>query len=153
MQSAGGGKPVFLKVAPDLDEEAISDICDVVRGHREWLTGLIVSNTTVARPETLKSSDREESGGLSGAPLMVPSTEILRAFSKQLKNEFDLIGAGGISSGADAYAKIKAGAHAVQLYSALVYEGPGLVQTIKRELARLVKADGFGSVSDAVGGA
>ncbi len=151
VESAGGGKPVFLKVAPDLDPEAIADICNVVRGHSEWLSGLIVSNTTIARPDTLQSAERDETGGLSGAPLLEPSTEILRSFAKELSGEFDLIGAGGIASGADAYTKIKAGAHAVQLYSALVYEGPGLVQRIKRELARLVKVDGHKSVSEAVG--
>lgn len=153
IQNASGTKPVFLKVAPDLDEESIADICNVVRGHSAWLTGLIISNTTIARPESLKSSDKEESGGLSGVPLMEPSTEILRAFARELDGAFDLIGAGGIASGADAYAKIKAGAHAVQLYSALVYEGPGLVQKIKRDLAKLIKADGYSSISEAVASA
>ena len=151
VQGAGGRKPVFLKVAPDLDPEAIVDICKVVRGHDEWLTGLIISNTTIARPDSLKSADKNETGGLSGAPLLEPSTQILRAFAEELNGAFDLIGAGGIASGADAYAKIKAGAHAVQLYSALVYEGPGLVQRIKRELSKLLKADGYASLADAVG--
>jgi len=151
VKGQGGGKPVFLKVAPDLDEQAILDICTVVRANADWLSGLIVSNTTIARPETLRSVDKDETGGLSGAPLMVPSTRVLKAFATVLNGEFDLIGAGGIASGADAYAKIRAGAHAVQLYSALVYEGPGLAQKIKRELARMLKADGFDSVADAVG--
>ena len=151
VQNAGERKPVFLKVAPDLDPEAIMDICGVVRGHKEWLSGLIISNTTIARPDTLTSADKNETGGLSGAPLLEPSTAILRAFAKELAGEFDLIGAGGIASGANAYAKIKAGAHAVQLYSALVYEGPGLVQKIKRDLAKLLKADGHKNVSEAVG--
>ena len=151
VQEAGCAKPVFLKVAPDLDEEAIRDICAVVRAHDGWLTGLIVSNTTIARPDSLQSAHAGETGGLSGAPLLAPSTDILRAFAKELDGAFDLIGAGGVASGADAYAKIKAGAHAVQLYSALVYEGPGLVQHIKRELAKLVKADGFTYVHEAVG--
>lgn len=152
VQNAGVRKPVFLKVAPDLDPEAISDICNVVRGHSDWLSGLIISNTTIARPKSLQSADKEETGGLSGAPLLELSTKILRAFAQELGGAFDLIGAGGIASGADAYAKIKAGAYAVQLYSALVYEGPGLVQRIKRELAQLVKADGYSSISEAVGG-
>lgn len=151
VQIAGGGKPVFLKVAPDLDSDAVEDICNVVRGHSNWLTGLIISNTTIARPDSLKSSDKKETGGLSGAPLLKPSTDILRSFANELNGAFDLIGAGGISSGGDAYAKIKAGAHAIQLYSALVYEGPGLVQRIKRELAKHVKADGYKNVSEAVG--
>ena len=145
------GKPVFLKVAPDLDAEAINDIVGVVRNQGAWLSGLIVSNTTLARPDSLTSRDRGQAGGLSGAPLMAPSTKILKAFAKALKGEFDLIGAGGISSAADAYAKIRAGAHAVQLYSALVYSGPGLVADIHRELATLLKADGFTSLAQAVG--
>ena len=145
------GKPVFLKVAPDLDAEAIRDIVGVVRKEGAWLSGLIVSNTTLARPDSLTSRDREQTGGLSGAPLMAPSTDILKAFAKALKGEFDLIGAGGISSAADAYAKIRAGANAVQLYSALVYSGPGLVADIHRELAALLKADGFTSLQQAVG--
>ena len=144
-------KPVFLKVAPDLDETAIRDIIDVVRGAGHWLSGLIISNTTLARPETLKSPHKGETGGLSGAPLFEPSTRVLRAFASELIGEFDLIGAGGISSGAEAYAKIRAGAHSVQLYSALVYHGPGLVAKINADLAARLKADGFSSVAEAVG--
>jgi dihydroorotate dehydrogenase len=145
------GKPVFLKVAPDLDEKAIADIVEVVRGPGAWLSGLILSNTTLARPETLKSPDKDETGGLSGAPLMGPSTEVLAAFARALKGEFDLIGAGGIASAADAYAKIRAGANAVQLYSAMVYEGPGLAQAINKGLPALLKADGFATLAEAVG--
>lgn len=145
------GKPVFLKVAPDLDPQAIDDICAVVRGPGAWLSGLIVSNTTLARPDSLKSPAKGEAGGLSGAPLMDPSTDVLAAFARALKGDFDLIGAGGISSGADAYRKIRAGANAVQLYSAMVYEGPGLAERINRELVGLVQADGFRSLAEAVG--
>ncbi|MEZ5999773.1 quinone-dependent dihydroorotate dehydrogenase [Hyphomonas sp.] len=147
------GKPVFLKVAPDLDPQAITDIVDVVRGPGAWLSGLIVSNTTLARPDTLKSAHRSETGGLSGAPLMAPSTDILSAFARALKGEFDLIGAGGIASAADAYAKIRAGANAVQFYSAMVYEGPGLAQNINKGLPVLLSADGYSTLSDAVGSA
>ncbi|MEL8055018.1 MAG: quinone-dependent dihydroorotate dehydrogenase [Pseudomonadota bacterium] len=148
---AGGEKPVFLKVAPDLNEQGITDIVETVRNEGAWLSGLIVSNTTIDRPETLLSKDKTEAGGLSGAPLLEPSTKVLKAFARALNGTFDLIGAGGISSGADAYAKIRAGAHAVQLYSALVYEGPGLVARINAELAGLLKRDGFTSVAEAVG--
>jgi dihydroorotate dehydrogenase len=129
------GKPSFLKVAPDLDAEGITDVCGVVRAEGNWLAGLIVSNTTLARPASLKSAHKGEAGGLSGAPLFDPSTEVLRQFSRALGGEFDLIGAGGISSADHVRAKLAAGAHAVQLYSALVYEGPGLVQKINRDLA------------------
>ncbi|MEM5515983.1 quinone-dependent dihydroorotate dehydrogenase [Henriciella sp. AS95] len=144
-------KPVFLKVAPDLDETAIRDIIEVVRGAGHWLSGLIISNTTLARPDTLKSEHKGEAGGLSGAPLFETSTNVLKEFASELIGEFDLIGAGGIASGEDAYAKIKAGAHAVQLYSALVYHGPQLVADINADLAARLKADGFSSVEEAVG--
>lgn len=146
-----GWKPVFLKLAPDLDATQLSEIIETVRSHGAWLSGLIISNTTLDRPETLESSNRDEAGGLSGAPLMEKSTRVLKEIASELFGEFDLIGCGGISSGADAYAKIRAGAHAVQLYSALVYHGPGLVAKINAELAALLKADGFSSVDAAVG--
>ena len=146
-----GTRPVFLKVAPDLDSEAVADIISVVQGAKPFLTGLIVSNTTIARPESLQSKHKSEGGGLSGAPLMEPSTQVLAAFARGLDGAFDLIGAGGIASGADAYAKIKAGANAVQLYSALVYEGPGLAASIKRDLLELMARDGHSHISEAVG--
>lgn len=146
-----GWKPVFLKVAPDLKDQEIGDIIDAVRGPGSWLSGLIISNTTLDRPESLKSADKDQAGGLSGAPLMEKSTQVLSAFASELIGEFDLIGCGGISSGQDAYRKIRAGAHAVQLYSALVYHGAGLVARINAELAKCLKADGFNSVEAAVG--
>ncbi|MCF6329804.1 MAG: dihydroorotate dehydrogenase (quinone), partial [Henriciella sp.] len=149
--AAGGDKPVFLKLAPDLNDKAIAEIIETVRGPGRWLSGLIISNTTLARPQTLKSVHKGEPGGLSGAPLMAPSTQVLKAFAGELRGEFDLIGCGGIGSGADAYAKIRAGAHAVQLYSALVYHGPGLVAKINAELAACLTRDGFSCVADAVG--
>jgi dihydroorotate dehydrogenase len=144
-------KPVFLKVAPDLDETAIRDIIDVVRGPGNWLSGLIISNTTLERPDSLKSADKGETGGLSGKPLFEKSTQVLREFASEIFGEFDLIGAGGVASGADAYGKIRAGAHAVQLYSALVYGGPDLVAEINQDLAARLHAEGFTSVEQAVG--
>jgi dihydroorotate dehydrogenase len=140
--------PVFLKVAPDLEADEPPEIVAAVRRH--GFDGIIVSNTTIARPETLRSPHKGETGGLSGAPLLAPSTEVLRAF-RRADSSLPLIGAGGIASGADAYAKIRAGADAVQLYSALVYGGPGLMVRIKRELAGRLRADGFGSVAEARG--
>jgi dihydroorotate dehydrogenase len=145
---SGGAAPMFLKVAPDLEEAEIEAITEVVCAH--GLAGVIVANTTLARPG-LTSAHRDETGGLSGAPLMAPSTEVLRRFHGLAKDRFLLIGAGGIGSGADAYAKIRAGAAAVQIYSALAYEGPGLVVRIKRDLATLLRADGFRSVQEAIG--
>lgn len=145
------GKPVFLKVAPDLDAEAIADICRVVRGQGAWLSGLIISNTTLARPSTLQHEQKSQAGGLSGAPLFHPSTAVLTRFARELRGEFDLIGAGGIASGADAYRKLRAGAHAVQLYSMLVYEGPGLAARIAGELDAAREKDGFASIAEATG--
>ncbi len=140
--------PVFLKVAPDLNDWEISDIVQAVTGH--GFDGVIVSNTTLSRPETLTSPQKGETGGLSGAPLMALSTQVLRRF-REAAPALTLIGAGGVASSADAYVKIRAGANAVQLYSALVFEGPGLIGRIKRDLAARLRADGFASVAAAVG--
>jgi dihydroorotate dehydrogenase len=142
-----GDYPVFLKVAPDLDEGEVGAIMASAAGY--GLQGIIVSNTTVSRPDTLRSRLRGETGGLSGAPLMSLSTQVLRHFAEVNERDLALIGVGGVSSGADAYVKIRAGAHAVQLYSAMVYEGPGLIGRIKRDLAARLRADGFASVSEA----
>jgi dihydroorotate dehydrogenase len=140
--------PLLLKIAPDLDAYAMDDIAAVVR--LSGIEGLIVSNTTVARPP-LKSASAGETGGLSGKPLFAPSTEILRQMRQRLGNLVVLVGVGGISSGTDAYAKIRAGASLVQLYTALVYEGPGLVTRIKQDLAELLARDGFAQLAGAVG--
>ncbi len=141
MDAVVKNRPVFLKIAPDLDDKAIADIADVALS-AGWLSGLIVSNTTIDRPETLQSSYKSEAGGLSGAPLMEKSTRVLAAFANELKGRLDLIGVGGISSAADVVAKLKAGAQAVQLYSALVYEGPTLVARIKADLVSMMDAAG-----------
>jgi dihydroorotate dehydrogenase len=140
--------PLLLKIAPDLDQQALDDIAEVTR--TSGIEGLVVSNTTIARP-ALASVHAREAGGLSGAPLLAPSTEILRQMRMRLGHRMVLVGVGGISSGADAYAKIRAGASLVQLYTALVYQGPGLINRIKRELADLLARDGFDHVADAVG--
>lgn len=145
---AGVAPPMFLKVAPDLEDDEIEAIAETVATH--GLAGVIVSNTTIGRPP-LVSSSRDEAGGLSGAPLFELSTQVLRLFRQAAQGRFLLIGAGGIASGAQAYAKLRAGAAAVQLYSALAYEGPGLVVRIKRELAERLRADGFASVAEAIG--
>jgi dihydroorotate dehydrogenase len=149
LSTAGGDPPLLLKVAPDLDDDEIEAIVDVAA--RFGLQGLIVGNTTTSRPAGLRSRWRGETGGLSGAPLMGPSTAVLKRFHQAAAGRLVLVGAGGVASGADAYAKIRAGAQAVQLYSALVYQGPGLVGRIKRELSSRLAADGFRSVAEAVG--
>jgi dihydroorotate dehydrogenase len=144
-----GHAPVFLKVAPDLDEPGIEAISDAVAG--AGFDAVIVGNTTLSRPDDLKSSHRGEAGGLSGAPLMGLSTRVLGQFHAAARGRFALIGVGGIASGADAYAKIRAGAAAVQLYSALVFKGPSLVMDIRRDLAARLRADGFATLAEAVG--
>jgi dihydroorotate dehydrogenase len=145
---AGKHKPILLKIAPDLDSHALDEIADVVRA--SGIEGLIVSNTTIARPP-LKSSHAQEAGGLSGRPLFAPSTEVLRAMRRRLGNSVILVGVGGIASGADAYEKIRAGASLVQLYTALVYQGPGLVARIKQELLACLERDGYANVTAAMG--
>jgi dihydroorotate dehydrogenase len=147
--AARGDAPVFLKIAPDVTDDEIEPIVEAVIAH--GLNGIIVGNTTVSRPDTLRSPFRGESGGLSGPPLMALSTGTLARVAAAARGRTALIGAGGIASGLDAFAKIRAGASAVQLYSAMVYEGPGLVQRIKRDLAARLRAEGFRSVAEAVG--
>ncbi len=141
--------PLLLKIAPDLSPEDLEAVCEVAQA--EKLDGLIVGNTTISRPDSLRSAHRGETGGLSGAPLFALSTEVLRRTYRLTGGGLPLIGTGGVASGEDAYAKIRAGASLVQLYSALVYQGPGLIGRIKRELAELLARDGFASVGAAVG--
>jgi dihydroorotate dehydrogenase len=145
---SAGAAPMFLKVAPDLQAGEVETIVETCAAN--GLAGIVVSNTTVSRP-ALGSAAAYEAGGLSGAPLMALSTRVLGEFAQASAGRLALIGVGGIASGADAYVKIRAGASAVQLYSALVFEGPGLVTRIKRDLAARLRADGFASVSAAVG--
>jgi dihydroorotate dehydrogenase len=142
------GKPVFLKVAPDLEPADIDDITASVIDHR--IDALIVSNTTISRPDLL-SRYAGETGGLSGAPLRDLAQQRLADFRTATGGAVPLIGVGGIASGADAYARIRAGASLVQLYSALVYEGPMLARRINAELCVLLQRDGFSNVAEAVG--
>ena len=142
-------KPIIIKIAPDNSPEQFQDIAELAMQYN--VDGLIVNNTTVARPASLMSVSRFETGGLSGPPMFALSTETLRTMYRLTKGSIPLIGCGGISSGADAYAKIKAGASLVQLYTGLVYEGFGLVQKIKDDLAELLQRDGFINISEAVG--
>jgi dihydroorotate dehydrogenase len=144
-----GAKPVFLKVAPDLDDQAVEDVAEIAIAH--GMDALIVSNTTIARPDSLWSAHKGEAGGLSGAPLFAPSTQILRQFARAARGRLALIGVGGVRDGATALAKIKAGASAVQLYSALALEGPHRIAAIQADLDARLAAEGFASVRDAVG--
>ncbi len=145
----GKAPPLLLKIAPDLTDQDLEDIAAVaLQGE---LAGLIATNTTIARPEGLDPLQARETGGLSGRPLFAPSTEILRRIYRLTQGRLPLIGVGGIASGADAYAKIRAGASLVQLYSALAFEGPGLVRRIKRELLACLDRDGLPSIAAAIG--
>ncbi|MGF1594537.1 MAG: quinone-dependent dihydroorotate dehydrogenase [Kiloniellaceae bacterium] len=141
--------PLLVKIAPDLTAEDKADIAAVALSL--GISGLIATNTTIARPADLKAAARTEAGGLSGRPLFGLSTAVLGDLYRLTEGKIPLIGVGGIASGADAYRKIRAGASLVQLYTGLVYGGPALVGRIKTELARLLREDGFASVSAAVG--
>jgi dihydroorotate dehydrogenase len=149
LEAAHGRRPLFLKVAPDLDEAAVRDIAELALTYK--LDALIVSNTTLQRPPQLSSDNRDEAGGLSGQPLFQISTHALRLFSEALSGRLPLIGVGGVENGVTALAKIRAGASALQLYSALVFAGPGLAARVLDELDGLLAAEGFDHVSEAVG--
>jgi dihydroorotate dehydrogenase len=146
---AASPPPLLLKIAPDLSDQDLADIAEVAMEGK--LAGLIATNTTIARPAGLDPRYASQAGGLSGRPLFAPSTEILRKLYRLTQGRLPLIGVGGVSSGADAYAKIRAGATLVQLYSALVFEGPYLVHRLKRELLQCLERDGLASVGEAVG--
>ncbi len=141
--------PVLVKIAPDLTESDLEDIVHAATDTK--IGGIIVSNTTIERPDNLAPKLAAETGGLSGAPLFAPSTEMLRRAYRLAGTAIPLVGVGGISSADDAYAKIRAGACLVQLYTALVYQGPGLITRIKSGLAARLRADGFANIEDAIG--
>jgi len=140
--------PLLVKIAPDLADDALAPIVNacLTRG----VAGLIVSNTTIARPP-LASPQAKEAGGLSGAPLFGPSTEVLRKVFRIARGRLTLIGVGGIATPEQAYAKIRAGASLVQFYTGFAYAGPVLPRRLADGLAALLKRDGFTSVADAVG--
>jgi dihydroorotate dehydrogenase len=144
-----GATPLALKVSPDLADAEKSDIVALALKHR--VDGMVIANTTATRPAGLKSPLREERGGLSGPPVREMSRRLLGEVFQAAKGGLTLIGVGGIESGADAYAYIRAGATLIQLYTALVYQGPMLVHRIKAELAYLLRRDGFDDLAQAVG--
>jgi len=146
--AAKGTTPIFLKVAPDLEPADIDDIARAAIDNR--IDALIVNNTTIGRPG-LRSANATETGGLSGAPLAPLARQRLADFRKATGAAIPLISVGGIGSGAEAYARLRAGASLVQLYTALVYEGPGLPARMLRELDALITRDGFATIADAIG--
>jgi dihydroorotate dehydrogenase len=145
----GPTKPILLKIAPDLEADEERAIAEAALA--AGIDGLLVANTTLARPDSLVGRHRQEAGGLSGAPLLAPSTAQLRRIWRLTGGRLPLIGVGGIFCGADAYAKIQAGASALQLYTALIYQGPGVVPRILAELNALLALDGHASLAAAVG--
>ena len=146
--SVNSKSPLLLKIAPDLNKHECEDIAEIILKHE--IDGLIISNTTLSR-EGLKSQLKDQDGGLSGGPIFELSTRVLSNMYKLTKGNVPLVGVGGISSGLGAYKKIKAGASLVQLYSALVYHGPGLASKIADELEILLKKDGFSNITEAIG--
>jgi dihydroorotate dehydrogenase len=148
MAARNSGPPIFLKVAPDLEPADVENIAAAAIDHR--VDALIVGNTTVSRPP-LRSRRCDEAGGLSGEPLKALALERLRDFARATGGAIPLVGCGGIENGVDAFDRIRAGASLVQLYTALVYDGPGLAEQINGELRRLMALHGFARLSDAIG--
>jgi dihydroorotate dehydrogenase len=147
--AAAPGTPLLVKIAPDLSDAERADIAALAGP--SGIDGIVVANTTIARPPGLRSPEAGEQGGLSGKPLFAPSTALLGEIYRLTEGTIPLVGVGGIAGAADAYAKIRAGASLVQLYTALVFEGPALVGRIKRGLAELLRRDGFSNIAEAVG--
>jgi dihydroorotate dehydrogenase len=148
---AGNRPAVLVKIAPDLGDSDKADIAGAVRAG--GIDGLIISNTTIGRPDTLKGAAKGETGGLSGQPLTGLALRTLKDMRSLLGADVPLIGVGGISNGQDAWERITAGASLIQLYTALVYEGPGLVGELNADLARRTRQAGFASIAEAVGSA
>ncbi len=141
--------PLLVKIAPDLAEDALAPVVEACAAR--GVAGLIISNTTIARPDSLRSAHAGQAGGLSGAPLFAPSTEVLRRAFRIARGRLALIGVGGIANAEQAYAKIRAGASLVQVYTGFAYAGPVLPRRLADGLAALLKRDGFTHVADAVG--
>jgi len=146
---SGFQRPVLVKISPDLSTSELTELLQAAKS--EKVDGLIVSNTTTERPLDLRDSARSEHGGLSGRPLFEPSTQLLSKVFRLTDGSIPLIGVGGIFSGQDAYRKIRSGASLVQLYSAMVFNGPSIIEQIKADLLACLRADGFSSIAEAVG--
>lgn len=144
-------KPLFLKLAPDLNSDEMKEIVSIILKKESRVDGLIISNTTVDRSDLNNLEHRDQVGGLSGKPLTKRSTEMIKEMYRLTKGKIPIVGVGGVFSGQDAYEKILAGANAVQIYTALIYHGPPVVTKIKTELAQLLERDGYKNVNEAVG--
>ncbi len=142
-------KPIFIKISPDLDDEQLRDIALMSLANN--IDGLIISNSTIKRPNSLNSSNKNEIGGLSGKPLFLDSTIVLKKMFVLTNGQIPLIGVGGVSTGSECYEKIKSGANLIQLYTSLIYQGPKVISKIKIELVDLIKTDGYKNIKEVVG--
>ena len=142
-------KPIALKISPDINNPEISNIIELIIKHN--IDGIIVSNTTDSNRENLSDVQKSETGGLSGQPLKNLSTNLIKKFFKDTKGKIQIIGVGGVDSGQSAFEKISAGANAVQLYTGMVYKGPGVVRDMKKELISILKKENLKNISEAVG--
>ena len=142
-------KPLVVKISPDIKENEISSIIELIMKHK--IEGIIVSNTTDSHREKLSDIQKNEKGGLSGQPLKDLSTKLIKKFYRETKGKIQIIGVGGVDSGHAAFEKICAGADAVQLYTGMVYKGPGVVKEMKKELITILKKEKLKNISEAVG--
>jgi len=141
--------PIFLKVSPDITESTIEKISEIIIKHS--ISGVILTNTSNKNRTSLKSYDKEEEGGLSGKPIKDLSTKLIKSFYKKLKGKAYIIGVGGVDSGKSAFEKIAAGANVIQLYTGMIYKGPGIVKEIKKELIEILKSKDLKNINDAIG--
>ena len=141
--------PIILKVSPDIEEDKIEGICNILL--EKSMDGVILTNTTIRNKNSLSSEHRIQDGGLSGEPLNEISNKIIQKFYLRLGRSIPIIGAGGVSSGATAYEKIKSGASLLKLYTALIYEGPYVAKKINKELSNLIKLNGYNNISEVIG--
>ena len=141
--------PIFLKVSPDIENSSVEKISEIIINQN--ISGVILTNTSNVNRSLLKSSNKHQVGGLSGKPIRDLSTGLIKQFYKKLKGKAYIIGVGGVDSGKSAFEKIAAGAIAVQLYTGMIYKGPGIVKEIKKELIQILKTEGIKNIKDAVG--
>ena len=142
-------KPIFVKLSPDIADSEISKIIELIKKYK--IDGIIVSNTTDGNRNTLSDTKKNEAGGLSGKPLKSLSTKLIQKFFRETKSKIQIIGVGGVDSGNSAFEKIAAGANVVQLYTGMVYKGPGVVKDIKKDLISILKKENLKNISEAVG--
>ena len=142
-------KPIVVKLSPDINKDEISDIIEKILKYK--ISGIIISNTTDRNRENLTNLQKKETGGLSGQPLKDLSTSLIKKFYKETKGKIQIIGVGGVDSGQAAFEKICAGADAVQLYTGMVYKGPGVVKQMKKDLISILKKENLKNIRDAVG--